>query len=66
MSGKECKASSGCKKLVLGMYGWYEEKPPIIWLPNFELAATNSIEESIEEKFMTIQNVSSISLIFAS
>ena len=58
---------SGCKIGSDCLWGktrvWYEEKPPIIWVPSIDLADSdlNSIEESIEGKFMKIQNVRSIS-----
>ena len=42
--------------------GWcwkwgYETSPPFIWMPSFDYATPNSVEKSISEDFMTIQNV---------
>ena len=61
MFEKGCKIGSVC---VWGTTRyWYEDQPPIIWIPNIELADPNSyfIEESKEGKLMTIQNVRNIS-----
>ena len=60
---EKCKTNNVCNTLrckCLGLKIWFEQNPPFLWMPNFELAAQDELEESIEEQFMTIQNVKSI------
>lgn len=62
MCDEKCKTKNVCNTLrckCKGLKIWFEQKPPLIWMPNFELAAPDELEESTEEDFMTIQNVRS-------